>query len=266
MTDLNPSGPTIYDTIATSINAVGSVVGWGYNPSGSEPTAYIWQGGAQVQLAASDRALAINDAGQIVGQRGLYSSGSLTSLSLSDTSAGFGQAINATGQIAGYGFLNSGLNHAFLWTPSIPNGTDLTALDLGALPGQASIAYGINNATASHSAQVVGDFGGAFLWDSVSGINDPGPMPPNGAWPVGFGVNDASVIVGQYQFPDVNGNWAYHAFVWDSSHGVRDLNILLPANSGWTLQTAYGINASGQIVGVGVNSHGHVRGFLLTPQ
>jgi hypothetical protein len=47
------------------------------------------------------------------------------------------------------------------------------------------------------------------------------------------------------------------------AHGtVTDLNSLLPANSGWILETATGIDDLGNIVGNGV--HGEIqRGFIL---
>jgi len=55
-----------------------------------------------------------------------------------------------------------------------------------------------------------------------------------------------------------------HAFVWNARSGMRDLNALIPAHSGWVLQGAVAINVFGQIVGVGtVNGKQHA--FLLTP-
>jgi hypothetical protein len=46
---------------------------------------------------------------------------------------------------------------------------------------------------------------------------------------------------------------------------MLDLNSLIPANSGWVLQFANGINDQGQIVGEGT-LNGQAEGFLLTPQ
>jgi hypothetical protein len=45
---------------------------------------------------------------------------------------------------------------------------------------------------------------------------------------------------------------------------MRDLNSLIPDNSGWVLNEARGINSAGQIVGNGIKD-GHLRAFLLTP-
>lgn len=45
---------------------------------------------------------------------------------------------------------------------------------------------------------------------------------------------------------------------------MSDLNSFLPANSGWELFIANGINERGQIIGTG-RFNGQNRGFLLTP-
>ena len=43
------------------------------------------------------------------------------------------------------------------------------------------------------------------------------------------------------------------------------LDTLLPANSGWALQDAHGINDLGQIVGYGINPDGNQHAYLLSP-
>ena len=74
-------------------------------------------------------------------------------------------------------------------------------------------------------------------------------------------INTAGLIVGGNS---VSGS-ATRAFLW--RNGVAtDLNTLIPANSGWTLNFASGINDRGQIVGWGVNFTGSIHAFLLTPQ
>jgi probable HAF family extracellular repeat protein len=44
-----------------------------------------------------------------------------------------------------------------------------------------------------------------------------------------------------------------------------DLNNLVDPSTGWVLESADGINDSGQIVGYGVNPSGQTHAFLLTP-
>jgi hypothetical protein len=56
----------------------------------------------------------------------------------------------------------------------------------------------------------------------------------------------------------------WHAFVYRNGQ-MFDLNNLIPANSGWVLTTATGINDTGHIVGSGA-LNGELVGFLLTPQ
>jgi probable HAF family extracellular repeat protein len=71
--------------------------------------------------------------------------------------------------------------------------------------------------------------------------------PPSGyQYGIANAVNDSGQIVG-------NAGDASHQFaaLWQNGTGT-DLNSLLPANSGWTLQTATGINDSGLIVGYGL--------------
>ena len=55
-----------------------------------------------------------------------------------------------------------------------------------------------------------------------------------------------------------------HAFISRAGR-MTDLNALIPAHSGWVLETAQGINDRGQIVGRGLHD-GKTRAFLLTPR
>ena len=72
-------------------------------------------------------------------------------------------------------------------------------------------------------------------------------------------INDAGTIVG-YGSDDVNGS---HALLWDDGQ-VYNLNTLIPADSGWTLEAAYSIDTVGDIVGIG-ELDGQLQGFELTP-
>ena len=74
------------------------------------------------------------------------------------------------------------------------------------------------------------------------------------------GININKVVVGLSDTPSVTS----HAFIWDETNGIQDLNDLLPAGSGWELTFAYAINDRGQITGYG-NVGGEVHAFLLTP-
>jgi probable HAF family extracellular repeat protein len=166
-----------------------------------------------------------------------------------NSSAAYG--MNAAGEVVGFSdTLVSGTTHPFLWTST--GGMR----DLGDLGGTFSEAYAVNaggavvglayiaNNTAYHP----------FMWTATGGMQDLG-RPGAAVNGVAFGINDSGEIVG------FNG---FTAFLWTEAAGLQNLNSLIPANTGWTLETATAINASGQIAGWG-QFKGATRAFLLTP-
>jgi hypothetical protein len=60
-----------------------------------------------------------------------------------------------------------------------------------------------------------------------------------------------------------DGDGNSHAFLW-KDYAMVDLNDLIAKDSPWMLQSAAGINSSGQIAGQGL-INGEVHGFLATP-
>ena len=104
----------------------------------------------------------------------------------------------------------------------------------------------------------------AYRFDINGGGNfiDLGALS-SGNYSEGQGINSAGEIVGLSNLS--SGGGTLHAFVYNSSGGMVNLNSLIPANSGWTLEDATAVNASGWIVGFGVNSAGATDGFLLEP-
>jgi probable HAF family extracellular repeat protein len=99
----------------------------------------------------------------------------------------------------------------------------------------------------------------AVLWNSSNTIQDLGVIS-GGTYSIAFGVNDSSVVVG---YGNLSNN-AAHAMVWTSAGGMKDLNSLIPANSGWVLINANAINNVGQITGYGTKG-GRNHAFILTP-
>src|SRR5439155_10266062 len=163
---------------------------------------------------------------------------------------------NRSNQVEGYAYLARSTYHAFLRTGG-------SMLDLGTLGGDYSYAYAINDAS-----QIVGAAAlpantrtHAFLWNGS--FQDLGDLGYNVS--EGLALNSTgTVVVGRATVPSNSSYTLYHAFVW-SGGVMRDLNGLIPANSGWILNEATGVDSAGVIVGNGTFG-GQTRAFRLTPR
>lgn len=127
------------------------------------------------------------------------------------------------------------------------DGLQYTIINLGSPSSNSSYPSGINNL-----GEVVGYFftdswqKRAFMYSEGTMI-DLGTLGGSEAW--AYDINDAGQVVGEARTAD--GDW--HAFLWDSSNGMRDLDTL-----GGTTSVAYAINELGQVVGYSsVNSVNH---------
>jgi probable HAF family extracellular repeat protein len=76
---------------------------------------------------------------------------------------------------------------------------------------------------------------------------------------VALAINNVGKVVGYSSTK----SGTSRAVLWDNN-SIKDLNNLIPPNSGWKLTYANDINDSGQIVGEGI-INGRTRAFLLTP-
>lgn len=173
--------------------------------------------------------------------------------------------INAQGQIVGKADLAPrprwvatalGLppiaTHAFVWEAG-------QMRDLGTLGGDTSRAHAINDSgMIVGQAQNASGENRAFLWDG--GQMQELPALSGGSESAAHAISSDGRVVGSAT--DTSGE--RRAVVWTGGV-VRDLNLLLPAGSGWRLTVARGVNAQGEIVGQGVFK-GKPRAFLLRPQ
>jgi probable HAF family extracellular repeat protein len=262
---------------ALGLNDSGVVVGYS-NVKGQPATNFIavqWSStGAISNLGtlaggSSSAAFQVNSAGEVSGDSFLsggvvnatrWTNDKIKNLGkLKNAIFTAGLAINDNGLIVGESVFSYGppfTSHGFLWNGS-------TMKDLGTLwGGLTSMANAINS-----SGVIVGQSDGistlghwhAVKWDTSGKIKDLGVLK-GGTYSVAFSVNDSDVVVG---YGNIANN-APHAMVWTASHGMQDLNSLIPKTSGWTLINANAINNVGQITGYG-SRNGHNHAFVLTP-
>ncbi len=245
------SGP--YESYAYGINDPGTIVGTTYDANG-QAHATIWSASGTTVLGVGSYAMAINDAGEVVGGNGeafAVVNGQVQSLASAqgvNWSAAYG--INNSGTIVGDGQLANGTFRGIVWNP------DGTATMLGTFGGNSSQANGVND-----SGEVVGFAsladGYQHAFSETGGtMVDLGTL--GGGSSYAYGVNDSGEIVGYSWLAD----GGQSAFLYDDGT-MLDLNSLLPANSGWDLLQAYGINDSGQITGTGLYD-GQLSAFVLT--
>jgi len=165
--------------------------------------------------------------------------------------------VNDKNEGAGLVVLNSGEYHGFLLRTT-------GAKDLGTLPGGTlSNAQGINSSGVIAGYSNNSTSGSNFFtvaWDPSGHIHNLGTLP-GGSTSGGYDINDSNQIVGFSS----TATSASDAMIWTQKGGMKDLNSLIPPNSGWVLTLATWVNNSGQITGYGtINGEDHA--FLLTPQ
>jgi probable HAF family extracellular repeat protein len=235
---------------AAGLNENGSAVGAGFNFSGSGWQSFLWKpqtpngiSGSLFPLGAGELS-DINNSGEIAGTGSIaflwkpttpngtvgtrFPLGMLQGRTLSSAAA-----INDAGQVVGSsGNASSTTNHAFLWTPSTPNGTSGSMIDLGDLPGGGDTS----------NALAINSFGVVVGNSSVAVLHPGDPDQRAFIWdPVDQMMVDLNTLVAS-------------------------------SGAGWTLASATGINDAGQVAGTGYydpdgvgGSPAVIHAFVLTP-
>ena len=224
---------------ASAINDLGHVVGYTGDLPDAFQWGFLWSSKVPMSLFGSGfpptLANGINNTGEIVGENGTsfgdatyWKNGVATKLAeLPDPFSSSANGVNDLGQIVGWSNTQDLGTHAVMWAK------DGTISDLGTLSGDIySSATKINL-----FGVVIGSSGNSIVTLTEPGVSEfaEGPLE----------------VVGR-------------PFIWSETAGMRDLNTLISANSGWVLNSVTDINIWGQIVGQGTKN-GKQHGFLLTP-
>lgn len=262
VTDLGTLGGT--NSEAFGINNKGQIVGsadtgeysetWGRTYRG-----FLYEDGKMTELGVLgrdkwSRATGINEQGVIVGesinqvgclvdhQSFIFKGGRMSKLELDGkfyTSMG---GVNDSGHYCGLGNFKKGGIRAFLFDGTLHN-----------LGGYASTnrseAFGINNAGDVVGKSWISNMGNckAFLWRKGEMVN-LGNLPGDYASEA-RDINNDGVVVG-WSSPRPRPSYDPRAVIYVRGK-IQNLNELIPADSGWVLLEANGINDRGQIVGTG---------------
>jgi probable HAF family extracellular repeat protein len=287
------------NSAAVSINNAGQVVGRSWSSVISEKHGVVsyattedgfsWTSSSGMSsLGSNTFPIGINNSGEITGNIGVPEQASLWNgkrwIQLGILPGGFKSAalgINDYGQVVGYSADQSNsFFHAFLWTPSSPNSTSGTMIDLGTLfssPG-GSWASAINSQgwlTGRSDDMNASGAGHAYVWVPSSANGTAGSMTdlgtlavnPNPAYSQSEGnaINGSGVVVGDANPKGATSQNQFVAVVWqpgtNGSYSIGDLNNLIPSGAGWTLTRADAVNDQGQIVVETAQGHA----LLLTP-
>jgi probable HAF family extracellular repeat protein len=268
MIDLGTLGFPAAQSDAWDINNNGVVVGT--VGSGDPSASFIWENGVQTAiepLQVLKSAYGINDAKQVVGifvvpasggekHAFLWQNGTMTDLGTLGGTRSIAWDINLGGQVAGSSYTANPTEHAFLWQQGVMT-------DLGTLGGSHSEGFDTNDV-----GEVVGwsqRTGGGKHYTAFRWVN--GVMTDLGAMLAGVtssaeAINNHGEVVG---FSFDGGTGSFHGFVYHPQLGMKLLENMIPANSGWSELIPRDINDAGWIVGYGTGPGGPNRAFVMTP-
>jgi probable HAF family extracellular repeat protein len=251
-TDLLTLGGTY--SFGNGLNASGQVAGESNTTGDAATHAFLWKpttpGGASGTMhdlltlgGTNSYGYAINAAGQVTGASDRTgntrthaflwkpttpngTSGTMHNLLTLGGTDSFGGSINANGQVAGFSnTTGDAAYHAYLWTPTVPNGISGTMQDLTTLGGLNSYSYNIGaggQVVGASEVEITSDDTHAFLYTSGSGMVDLNTLiDPLSGWELldASAINDAGQITGQGLIGD-----EYHAYLLTPVLAPGDFN------------------------------------------
>lgn len=151
-------------------------------------------------------------------------------------------AIGGNGEAVGYTMNSSGFVDSY-WKLNVNSSTTATLIS------NKATGYIVTN------GNIIADDGGATIY-TMNIIDATGhSMVVNSDAQPGA-INKSGDVVGTL----FSSTGVRTAFIYTQAHGLMDLNKVLPANSGWVLNGAYGISDNGKVVGDGT-----YKGQVATP-
>jgi probable HAF family extracellular repeat protein len=237
-----------------------------YGPGSDQGYGFLYRNGTMQPMGtlggSFSNANAIDAAGTVVGQSSdanedylcfSYSGGQMTAL---PTLGGVppycdANAISDQGHVAGISTATTDAEHVYIYR----NGA---MTDLGAgLPNTDVRVDGINDDDDVIGMWIYGGYAGYTGFLYRAGVM--GPLAEGYTEP--YDINNAGVVAGYAIF-----GTAGHAFVWDATNGLQDLNDLIDPGLQLTLGAVQGINDIGQMPGSGYRlPEGTPVAFVLTP-
>jgi len=269
---LLPGLPGSTDTIVFNVNDLDQSVG--ISTLTGVQVACQWSSDGKVKSLPSlpgdtgSGSLVINNFGTSVGFSGIPGSATLNAVKWENGRAiplaslpgmAYSQciSINDSGVVVGYSGPNGNQFDAVAWV-------DGFVINLGGLGGTISFPYAISACNVivgqANTSQTNFDSFVPVVWQfgKVISLGNFG----TDAYGIAIGVNIWGQIVGA-SGPSVFDALTAHALLWENGK-IINLQDQIPADSGWVLLAAVGINDSGQIDGFGLHN-GRYRDFILTP-
>jgi probable HAF family extracellular repeat protein len=180
------------------------------------------------------------------GKAFLYQNNAMVDLSPAGSLKSIAYSINTTGVIAGMVEDSSGNTHPALWRNGVASllnysGVSYAVNYVGAMVGQVQDASFVNH---------------AFLWTPTVPNGGTGSLQYLNNGGSANAINHFTQVVGS--IPSGTGS---HAFLWDASHGSKDLGALGTSNQ----MFGTGINYSGIVIGSFVGAGSVFHAAVWTP-